>query len=271
MAASYDLPRLLDLLVKTFSLEELHTLAFDLGVDYESLGEPGRKPGPGSFSCTLTAGDLSPSSSMRSANSGPRCPGTMRTACRTSSEPPPASDPRPGAPSKEPVGTTSSPPKPAVPTAAVEAAGGPTVFISYSHKDEAWKDRLVTQLGVLQRQGLLDLWDDRRIGAGEDWHGEIRAAMGRATVAVLLISADFLTSQFILGEEVPALLQRRDTEGVHIYPIIVRPCAWKAVKWLSRIQVRPKDGRALSGGTDYQIDADLAAVAEEIAALMGAA
>ena len=153
----------------------------------------------------------------------------------------------------------------------METPGGPTVFISYSHKDEAWKDRLVIQLGVLQRQGLLDLWDDRRIAAGEDWHGEIRAAMGRATVAVLLISADFLTSQFILGEEVPALLQRRDTEGLHIYPIIVRPCAWKAVKWLSRIQVRPKDGRALSGGTDYQIDADLAAVAEEIAALMGAA
>ena len=44
----------------------------------------------------------------------------------------------------------------------------PNVFISYSHKDEEWKDRLVTHLGVLHHQGLLDLWDDRRIGAGED-------------------------------------------------------------------------------------------------------
>ena len=44
----------------------------------------------------------------------------------------------------------------------------PTVFVSYSHKDEEWKDRLVTHLGVLHHQGLLDLWDDRHIGAGED-------------------------------------------------------------------------------------------------------
>ena len=43
---------------------------------------------------------------------------------------------------------------------------GPSVFISYSHKDETWKDRLVTHLGVLQREGLLDTWDDRQIGAG---------------------------------------------------------------------------------------------------------
>lgn len=76
----------------------------------------------------------------------------------------------------------------------------PSVFISYSHKDEAWKDRLVTHLGVLQSQGLLDLWDDRRIGAGQDWHQEIEQAMAAASVAVLLVSADFLTSQFILGE-----------------------------------------------------------------------
>jgi hypothetical protein len=64
----------------------------------------------------------------------------------------------------------------------------PTVFISYSHKDEAWKDRLVTHLGVLEKQGQLDLWDDRRIGAGEDWHAEIQDAMDRASVAVLLVS-----------------------------------------------------------------------------------
>ena len=51
---------------------------------------------------------------------------------------------------------------------------GPSVFISYSHKDEVWKDRLATHLGVLQREGLLDTWDDRRIGAGDDWHEEIQ-------------------------------------------------------------------------------------------------
>ncbi len=52
--------------------------------------------------------------------------------------------------------------------------GKPMIFISYSHKDEKWKDRLVAQLGVLQHEGLLDIWDDRRIGAGEDWLQQIR-------------------------------------------------------------------------------------------------
>ena len=142
----------------------------------------------------------------------------------------------------------------------------PTVFISYSHRDEEWKDRLVTHLGVLQQEGLLGLWDDRRIEAGADWYPEIEQAMKAASVAVLLISANFLTSKFILSEEAPRLMERRDKEGMRIYPIIVKPCAWQQVKWLSRLQARPKDGRPLSGGTDYQIDVDLAAIAQEIAA-----
>jgi hypothetical protein len=144
----------------------------------------------------------------------------------------------------------------------------PTVFISYSHKDEEWKDRLVTQLGVLQQQGLLDLWDDRRIGVGEDWHPAIQAAMATASVAILLVSANFLTSQFILGEEVPRLLERREKEGLHVFPIIVKPCAWQQVNWLARIQVRPRDGRPLSAGSDHQIDADLAAIATEVYKLL---
>ena len=139
----------------------------------------------------------------------------------------------------------------------------PTVFISYSHKDEDWKDRLVTHLGVLQSQGLLDLWDDRRIGAGEDWYQEIQEAMASASVAVLLVSANFLTSRFILNEEVPRLLERREKEGLRIFPVIVKPCAWQTVRWISRMQCRPKDGRPLSAGDDHQIDADLAAIATE--------
>ncbi len=84
-------------------------------------------------------------------------------------------------------------------------------------------------------------------------------------MAILLVSANFLTSKFILGEEVPRLLQRRDKEGVRIFPVIVKPCAWKQVGWLARMQVRPKDGKPLSGGSEHQIDTDLAAFAEEIA------
>jgi len=144
----------------------------------------------------------------------------------------------------------------------------PTVFISYSHKDEEWKDRLVTHLGVLQQEGILDTWDDRRIGAGEDWYQEIQEAMAAASVAILLVSANSLTSEFILREEVARLLERRDKEGLRIFPVIVKPCAWQQVKWLARMQCRPKDGQPLSAGSEHQIDVNLVAVAEEVAAII---
>ena len=144
----------------------------------------------------------------------------------------------------------------------------PTIFISYSHKDEEWKDRLVTHLGVLQHEGILETWDDRRIGGSEDWYQKIEQAINTASVAILMISANFLTSNFILKEEIPKLFERREKEGLRIFPIIVKPCAWQQVKWLPRIQARPKDGRPLSGGNAHQIDTDLAAITEEIAAIL---
>jgi len=140
----------------------------------------------------------------------------------------------------------------------------PTVFISYSHKDEEWKDKLVTHLGVLQSQKLLTIWDDRKIEGGDDWLPEIEEAINQAHIAVLLISANFLTSPFILGKEVPELLSRREKENLRIMPLIVKPCAWNTVNWLTPIQARPKDGRPLSGGSDFQIDSDLADFAKEI-------
>lgn len=144
----------------------------------------------------------------------------------------------------------------------------PSVFVSYSHKDESWKDRLVTHLKVLEGEGVLDVWDDRRIGAGLDWQPEIEQAIQRASVAILLISADFLTSKFILGEEVPRLLERRQKEGLRVVPLIVRPSAWTEVKWLAAIQARPKDGRPLSRVGKDRVDEDLAALAKEVAAIV---
>lgn len=66
----------------------------------------------------------------------------------------------------------------------------------------------------------------------------------------------------------PRLLKRRQAEGLHIVPVIVRSCLWQWVSWLSSIQGRPKDGRALSAGEGHQIDADLAAIAAEVITLI---
>ncbi|MGH7600157.1 MAG: TIR domain-containing protein, partial [bacterium] len=142
------------------------------------------------------------------------------------------------------------------------------VFISYSHKDEEWKDRLLPHLNVLAKQNRLEVWDDRRIAAGDDWLPEIEQAINSCHVALLLISANFLTSNFIIGEEVPRLLRRRQSDSVRVIPLIVKPCAWQKVEWLKNIQARPKDGKALSAGTEHQIDTDFTALVEEIEALL---
>ncbi|HVG09871.1 MAG TPA: toll/interleukin-1 receptor domain-containing protein [Thermoanaerobaculia bacterium] len=90
----------------------------------------------------------------------------------------------------------------------------PTVFLSYSHQDEDWKDRVATALKALELQNELEVWDDRRITAGDGWFAEIEQAINRAAVAVLLISSDFLASGFIRGTEVPHLLKRHQEEGL---------------------------------------------------------
>ncbi len=144
----------------------------------------------------------------------------------------------------------------------------PTIFISYSHKDEKWKDQLVSHLGVLQNDGQLDVWDDRRIAAGSNWEPEIETALQQASVAVLLISANFLNSKFILGKEVPMLLQRREAEGLPVIPVIISSSPWPKVSWLNVIQCRPKDGKPLASFTGDKRNQELSKIAIEISDLL---
>ena len=144
----------------------------------------------------------------------------------------------------------------------------PKVFISYSHKDEAWKERLQTQLAVLESEGLLSVWEDRQIAVGDDWYPEIERAIESAHVAILLISADFLSSKFIQGEEVPPLLERRKEEGLRVIPLILKPCAWPTVLWLSKIQGRPIDNKPLSSFDEHNQDHHLSELALEINKLL---
>jgi len=142
------------------------------------------------------------------------------------------------------------------------------VFISYSHKDERWKDRLLSHLGVLTSSQALRCWDDRQIGVGNDWYGAIEREIQEAQVAVLLISQNFLTSRFILDDEVPRLLALRARAGLKLIPVIVRSCAWQSVEWLASLQARPTDGRPLaSRGGDWP-DRMLAAIANEVFAMV---
>jgi hypothetical protein len=146
----------------------------------------------------------------------------------------------------------------------MENPNGPTVFISYSHRDHKWFHVLETHLRTLVAQGFLRVWSDQEIRSGEKWHTKILHAISEASITILLISADYLTSEFVKCEEIPRLLQRRLKDGMIIIPVICRPCPWTQVPWLTSMQVRPRNGRALSIGSFPHAETEFASIAEEV-------
>lgn len=140
----------------------------------------------------------------------------------------------------------------------------PTVFISYSHKDEKEKDELLTYLRALEREDLLTVWHDEHIRVGTDWKQEIKQAISKATVALLLITPNFLASDFINDEEIPEFLKRQESEeDLVIFPVIAKQCAWSRLGWLAKMQVRPKGGKAI-WGKSRSVDTELAKITDEV-------
>lgn len=118
------------------------------------------------------------------------------------------------------------------------------VFISYSHAD---KDVLrEVQRHFKPVKASIDLWDDERIRAGQKWKEEIRAAIKVTKVAILLISTDFLGSEFIATDELPPLLEAAEKEGAVILPIILKPCLFDQFDELNQFQALNPPTRPLS-------------------------
>lgn len=111
-----------------------------------------------------------------------------------------------------------------------------SVFISYSHVDKEYLDRLQIHLKPLHKKGVIELWDDTRIKTGEKWKEQIENALARARVAILIVSADFLASDFIVDNELPPLLKVAESEGVKIIPVIAKPCGFTRDENLSVFQ-----------------------------------
>ncbi len=143
----------------------------------------------------------------------------------------------------------------------------PSVFISYSEQDETLKNQLIVHLGVLQQQGYIQAWTADRIAPGVDWAVEIDQAIERARVVVLLITANFLGSEFIQNQ-VERLRERQTQEGLIVFPIIAQSCAWKTVPWLARMKVRPKHEKPVWREDGRYVDEELSLVAEEIAGIV---
>ena len=144
----------------------------------------------------------------------------------------------------------------------------PTIFISYSQRDTRWKDRIASFFNVFQHEGLLNVWHDGLIQAGGDWLPEVESAMAQARVAILLVSVWFLNSEFVRRKEVPTLMERRQKEGLRVIPLIVSPCPWQRVRWLSGIQARPPHGKTLAGLRTVQQEELLSNLAEEVVELL---
>ena len=111
-----------------------------------------------------------------------------------------------------------------------------TIFISYSHEDKDHLKRLHVHLKPLQKNGLVDVWDDTKIRTGQKWQEEIKIALSRAAIAVLIISADYLASDFIVDNELPPILKRAELDGTKIMPIILKPCRFLRENHLSQFQ-----------------------------------
>jgi WD40 repeat protein len=123
------------------------------------------------------------------------------------------------------------------------------IFYSYSHKDEKLRDKLENHLSILKRKGVIQSWHDRRIAAGREWEGLINEHLESAEIILLLISADFLSSDYCYDREMKLAMERHTQGEAHVIPIILRECDWFDAPF-GKLQALPKDGKAIKTWND---------------------
>src|SRR5712692_7966993 len=119
------------------------------------------------------------------------------------------------------------------------------VFYSYAHKDEAFRNNLEKHLSLLHRQGLITAWHDRHILPGTDWAQAIDEHLERASVILLLISADFLASDYCYGLEMQRALQRHQANEARVIPILLRPVDWNEAPF-AHLQALPTGAKPIT-------------------------
>jgi hypothetical protein len=119
------------------------------------------------------------------------------------------------------------------------------LFFSYSHQDESLRDELEKHLAILKHQGIVTTWHDRRLRAGEFLQQAIDARLDEADVVLLLVSPDFLASDYCYGREMRRALERHDKGQAVVIPVILRPCDWQEAPF-GRLLALPKDGKPVT-------------------------
>lgn len=119
------------------------------------------------------------------------------------------------------------------------------VFFSYSHKDEALRYELEKHLSILKRQGFIEAWHDRRIGAGGELAHEISQNLETADIILLLVSSDFLASDYCYDIEMTQAMARHTAGVARVIPIILRPCDWHDAPF-GKLLATPTDGKPVT-------------------------
>lgn len=136
-----------------------------------------------------------------------------------------------------------------------------SVFFSYAHEDEALRDELAKHLKLLVRQGVIQTWYDREITAGSEWAGQIDQKMETAQIVLLLVSADFLASDYCYDIEMTRAIARHDAGQARVIPIIVREVDWQGAPF-AKLQALPKNKEPVTSWTNR--DKAFAEIAREI-------
>jgi hypothetical protein len=127
----------------------------------------------------------------------------------------------------------------------VEGQTDSVLFNCYSHKDEQLRKQLENHLTMLRRQGVIRCWSDRMISAGREWEGQIDQKLERAQVILLLVSADFLASDYCYDVEMRRALERHEAGTVRVIPVILRACDWSGAPF-GKLKALPKDAVAVT-------------------------
>ena len=115
------------------------------------------------------------------------------------------------------------------------------VFVSYAHEDEPHRMALAKHLSALEDEGLIQLWHDRKIAAGREWAGAVDEALADAQIVLLLISADFLASDYCKDVELTEAIRLHDAGRARVVPVILRSCDWEHSRF-ARFNALPPDG-----------------------------
>ena len=119
------------------------------------------------------------------------------------------------------------------------------LFFSYSHRDESLRDELEIHLSALKRQGVIEVWHDRRIGAGKEFDSEISEHLESAQIILLLVSPYFIASDYCYDIEMTRALERHQAGEARVIPVILHPCDWHSLPF-GKLTAVPKDGKAVS-------------------------